>query len=229
MSQNAYLQGPPKGKRMVGLAVAMVFHVVLIYGLMHGLGRQVLEVIKQPLDIKMIEEVKLPPPPPPPPPPKDLPPPPPTAPPPPAYVPPPEVQVPTPPPAPSITAQVQPEPPKPVPQVIAPPAPKVEAPPPPPPPPPKPRLRSGINPVWKPPVQDLLSSYPRQARREGITGRVLLRLTINPGGDVIKVDIRDSQPKGVFDKAARDYVSRFKFEKGDDEFEVDQEIEFRLE
>ena len=227
---SSYVNQKPSQRRLIGLAVAVLAHVVLIYALINGLGRQVLEVIKQPLDIKIIEEVKLPPPPPPPPPPKNLPPPPPTAPPPPAFVPPPEVKVETPP-APAITAVTQEEP-KPAPIVIQKPV-EVKAPPappaPPPPPPPKPRLRTGVQPTYRPPVAELLSAYPRQARREGITGKVLLRLTVSPAGDVINVVVRDAQPKRVFDKVATEYVSRFKFEKGEDEFEVDQEIEFRLE
>ncbi len=147
----------------------------------------------------------------------------------PAFVPPPEVKIEAPPPAQTITAVVA-EAPK-APLVIqkpveAPPAPK---PAPPPPPAPKPRLRTGVQPIFRPPVGDLLAAYPRQARREGITGKVLLRMTVSPAGDVINVVVRDANPKRVFDKAATEYVQRFKFEKGEDEFEVDQEIEFRLE
>ncbi len=76
------------GRRLAGLAVVVVFHGVLIYALVHGLARQIVEVISQPLETKIIEEVKAPPPdkPPPPPPPK-------LAMPPPPYIPPPEVQV----------------------------------------------------------------------------------------------------------------------------------------
>jgi protein TonB len=56
---------------------------------MNGLAQRLVEVIKSPLETKIIEEVK----PPPPPPPENLPPPPKFAPPPPSFVPPPEVQV----------------------------------------------------------------------------------------------------------------------------------------
>jgi protein TonB len=68
--------------------VVVAFHVALIYALIHGLARQIVEVIRQPLETKIIEEIKAPPPdkPPPPPPPK-------LAMPPPPYIPPPEVQV----------------------------------------------------------------------------------------------------------------------------------------
>ncbi|HYU69029.1 MAG TPA: energy transducer TonB [Burkholderiales bacterium] len=86
-------------RRLAGLAVVVALHAALIYALVHGLARQIVEVIRQPLETKIIEEVKAPPPdkPPPPPPPKLVMPPPP-------YIPPPEVQVHSPVSAPTITA-----------------------------------------------------------------------------------------------------------------------------
>src|SRR5258708_37110410 len=75
-------------RRLAGLAIVVAFHGALIYALVHGLARQIVEVIRQPLETKIIEEIKAPPPdkPPPPPPPKlPMPPPP--------YIPPPEVTV----------------------------------------------------------------------------------------------------------------------------------------
>ena len=85
------------GKHAVGFGVVLVLHILLGWALVSGLGRKVIEVIKQPIETKIIEEVK-----PPPPPPENLPPPPKNAPPPPSFVPPPEVVV-TPPPAPPPT------------------------------------------------------------------------------------------------------------------------------
>jgi len=79
-------------RRLTGLVAVIAFHVVLVYALVHGLARKIVEVVRQPLETKIIEEIKAPPPdkPPPPPPPK-------LAMPPPPYMPPPEVtvQVPT--------------------------------------------------------------------------------------------------------------------------------------
>src|SRR5713101_8453816 len=92
--------------RLAGLAVVVVFHGALIYALVHGLARQIVEVISQPLETKIIEEIKAPPPdkPPPPPPPKLVMPPPP-------YIPPPEVQVQVAVSAPTITAVTNVKPP----------------------------------------------------------------------------------------------------------------------
>lgn len=77
------------GKKFTGLAVVVLLHIFIVYALVTGLARKVVEVIKQPIETKIIEEVKPPPPkdlPPPPPPPKLLAPPPP-------FIPPPEVQI----------------------------------------------------------------------------------------------------------------------------------------
>ena len=84
----SYAVQKDSSRRLAGLVVVVAFHGVLIYALVHGLARQIVEVISQPLETKIIEEIKAPPPdkPPPPPPPK-------LAMPPPPYIPPPEVQV----------------------------------------------------------------------------------------------------------------------------------------
>jgi len=75
-------------RRLIGLAVVVVFHAVMGYALVNGLARKIVEVVTQPLETKIIEEIKPPPQekPPPPPPPR-------LAAPPPPYIPPPEVQV----------------------------------------------------------------------------------------------------------------------------------------
>jgi protein TonB len=75
----------------------------------------------------------------------------------------------------------------------------------------------------------LLASLPRKARSERIGGRILLRLTVSPSGDVTNVVVRESEPKKIFDKAAIEYVQKYKFKEGEDEFEVDQLIEIRFE
>ena len=77
------------GKHAFGLGVVLALHLLLGWAILNGLAQQLVEVIKSPLETKIIEEVK----PPPPPPPENLPPPPKFAPPPPSFVPPPEVNV----------------------------------------------------------------------------------------------------------------------------------------
>ena len=86
------------GKHAIGIGNVLALHPVLGWALVNGLAQRLVEVIKSPLETKIIEEVK----PPPPPPPENLPPPPKFAPPPPSFVPPPEVNV-NPPPTPAPT------------------------------------------------------------------------------------------------------------------------------
>ena len=89
------------GRHSLGIGVAVIFHIALVWALMNGLAHKVVQAISEPIETKIIEEVK---PPPPPPKPIELPPPPKFTPPPPAFVPPPEVQVQTPLPQPTIAA-----------------------------------------------------------------------------------------------------------------------------
>src|SRR5436189_2406051 len=84
----SYAHPKTPSRPLVALVAVGIFHVLLIYALMHGLARKIVEVVRAPLETKIIEEIKAPPPdkPPPPPPPK-------LAMPPPPYIPPPEVTV----------------------------------------------------------------------------------------------------------------------------------------
>jgi protein TonB len=76
-------------RRYGGLGIVVLLHILVAYALITGLARKMVDVIKEPVETKIIEEVKPPPPPdtPPPPPPPKM-----TAPPPP-FIPPPEVQI----------------------------------------------------------------------------------------------------------------------------------------
>ena len=117
----------------MGFTFVVLFHALIVYALVTGLAKKVVDVVRAPIETKVIEEIKKPPPPPeivvPPPPKLEAPPPP--------FIPPPEVQIATPPPpAPTITAVTPIAPPAPVAIAPAPPTPPapvvVEAPPPPP-------------------------------------------------------------------------------------------------
>ncbi|MFA6314629.1 MAG: TonB family protein [Sterolibacterium sp.] len=83
----SYVQPHDSGRRFTGIIFVVVLHALLVYGLINGLARKIVEVVSQPLETKIIEELKPPPdkPPPPPPPKLNTPPPP--------YIPPPEVSV----------------------------------------------------------------------------------------------------------------------------------------
>jgi len=173
------------GKHVVGLSVVAALHVLLGIALVYGLSRTDIEVIKAPIETKIIEEVK----PPPPPPPDNLPPPPKVAPPPPSFVPPPEVQVAPPPtPAPTITTTTVAPPAAPV--TIAP-APSTAppqvavAPPAPPAPPVRTAPKLDFNACAKP-------EYNAATRRADAQGTVVVTYTMDVNGSISEARVEKS-------------------------------------
>ncbi len=164
------------GRHALGFGFVLVLHLVIGWALMNGLAQRLVEVIKSPLETKIIEEVK----PPPPPPPDNLPPPPKFAPPPPSFVPPPEVNV-NPPPtlAPTITTTQVAPPPTVVTVVPTPPAPVAA-----PPAPVAPRV-----PVRVEPKLDFASAcsrpeYTAAARRAEASGETTIAYTMDTTGTI---------------------------------------------
>jgi protein TonB len=203
----------PRKDSRLGLTLVAGLHVILFYALQNGLGHRLVEALQPPMEVTLLEDAAKPRAEKPKPvaprvePPKAVQPP--------ATVPPPMVQPLAPPPAATITVAQAPAPAKPV-EV----APTGSG---------KLRVRTDINPIWTPPVDELAQRYPRQARREGTSGHVLLRLTVSPDGTVSHVEVRQATPPRVFDAIAMDYVRRFKFKSGPEEFLVDQPIDFKLD
>jgi periplasmic protein TonB len=190
---------------MLGMTIVLVFHAILIYALVNGLGRRIVEVIKQPLETKIIEEIKEKPPEPPPPPPKvNIPPPP--------FIPPPEINIQTTSTGPTITSVTTVKP-------VAPP-PKVAAPP----PPAAPAIRRNPTPTFK-----VAPGYPRKALKDNIEGMVEAHLTVNGDGAVTDVKIAKSVPKGMFDEAAIAALSQYKFKGDGTQWIGIVEIEFKLQ
>lgn len=213
-------QADPR-RHLVGITVVIAVHALVVYALVTGLANKVVDVIRAPIETKVIEEVKKPPPPPeivlPPPPKLEAPPPP--------YIPPPEVQIATPPP-PQPTISVAPALVPPPPTVMTPTAPVVVAPPAPPAPPaPRPAVVSiGVACATQVPP-----SMPPKAVREGITGTVKARATIK-GGKVVAVEILSSQPRGVFDAAVRTAMLQYGCSAaGDEELKAEQTFDFKLD
>jgi protein TonB len=207
-------QADPR-RHLVGITVVILFHVLVVYALVTGLAKKVVDVVRAPIETKVIEEIKKPPPPPeivlPPPPKLEAPPPP--------FIPPPEVQVAAPPPAPTITATTPTPPPAPV--TIAPSPPVAAAPAP---PAPRPAVMS-IGVACATQVQPVM---PVKAIREGITGSVKARATIK-GGKVVSVEIISSSPRGVFDNAVRQAMGQYGCQATEDEIKADQTFDFKLE
>ena len=187
-------------KHMVGFGVVIVMHIILGWALLNGLARKVVEVVKGPIETKIIEEVK----PPPPPPPENLPPPPKLPPPPPAFMPPPEVQIQPPPtPAPTITVQTTPPPPAPE----APPAPPAPA-----------------APVRVAPQVNFASdcekpAYPPAAARAEATGVVRIKVSVGVDGRATATEIvrssGGSREHKLLDRAAEGAIKNTcKFKPG---------------
>jgi protein TonB len=201
-------------KHVIGIAFVVIVHAVIIYALLTGLARTMVEVIKKPLTATIIEEIKAPPPPPPPPKkiveapkvqaPVET------------YVPPPDIPVPTVQEAPTITA-VSPTPPA-EPYVIAPPP--VVAPP----APPKPAIRRGIA-----RVSGDDPSYPRAAIKAGVAkGRVLARVHIDEKGNVTEVVIVSAEPPRHFDRAVIEALQGWKFRAEGEKYVGEIEVNFTL-
>lgn len=203
-------------RRLKGIAIVVLLHVLLGYALMSGLAREGLELIKKPMQAVVIQEVTLPPPPPPPPPPKRIeksvvvpkrvaPPPP--------YVPPSEVVPQTASTAPAIAASTTPPP---EPPVIAPPAPPSPAP-----VAAGPR-RAAIGVAC--PTQ-VSPEMPRKAVADGIEGVVKAQIHIKDGA-IQDVTIL-SGPK-VFHAAVRTAMQQYKCVADGSEVIATQEFNFNL-
>jgi periplasmic protein TonB len=195
------------GRHAMGFGLVLGLHLLLGWALVSGLAQRMVEVIKAPIETKIIEETK----PPEPPPPENLPPPPKFAPPPPSFVPPPEVNVnPPPTPGPTITTtQVAPPPtavtisPPPVVAASAPPAPHV--------------------PVRVPPRIDFANAcekpeYSAAARRAEATGSVVVLYTADTTGTITEATVEKSagptREHKMLDRATLEAVKNCKVTPG---------------
>ena len=185
----SYTSPRDTSRQLTGFFAVILLHLVLVYALVHGLARKIVEVVLPPLETKIIEEVKPPPldKPPPPPPPK-------LAAPPPPFIPPPEVQIQVPQTAPTISAVTTVAPTDPVPLVpLA-----------------APRAPTRVGAVvdarscQKPP-------YPAASLRAGETGIVLLSFLIDVDGSVLDSKIERSSGYRRLDEAARDGLKLCRF------------------
>src|SRR5207302_5063291 len=186
----SYAQPHASGRRFTGLIITVALHIVLIYALIHGLARKIVEVVAPPLETKIIAEVKPPQPEKPPPPPPKL------ATPPPPFIPPPEVNI----------------------QIPVQQAPTITAVSPTPPPAPAPITPTPAPAVTTAPVV-LASScekpeYPPAARRANETGTVLLSFLIDANGRVITSKVERSSGSRRLDDAARAALGLCKFRPG---------------
>ncbi len=183
-----YAEEQISARRIGGIAFVVLLHVGIIYALVSGLGEQAVQVLTQPLQAKIIQEVK----PPqlrPPPPPKLLKPPPP-------FIPPPLVQIAQPPPPPVIVAVTRVKPVAPVPK----------------PAPPEPVKAVATRGASLDPGQSCAPpQYPEAAEDMEETGTSVLQFLISPTGAVEQSKVVGSSGHASLDDAAVAALSQCKF------------------
>ncbi|MDR3505502.1 MAG: TonB family protein [Acidocella sp.] len=170
-------------RKLVGIAIVALLHVVIIYALVSGLGKAAVQVLRAPLQAQIIQDVKPPPEAPPPPPPPVITPPPP-------YIPPPLIQVAQPPP-PSVIAQVA---------TAKPPAPAPVA-------RPAPSRAAGLDSSQSCAAPE----YPEDAEDMGQTGTSVLQFLIGADGAVEQARVASSSGHGQLDQTALQALGRCKF------------------
>ena len=206
MDYAQYQRNPARHLPQIVLVVGL--HILLGYALVTGLARKMVEVIKQPIETKIIEEMKKPPPDAPPPPPPKL------ATPPPPFIPAPEINIQSPiQMAPTITTTPAERPPP----VVAPPAPPAPV------APPQPAIRKEYKASYR-----VEPTYPRQAISQGLQGKVIAWVKVSPAGAVQEVVIRESTNR-LFDREVIRALSQWKFNPEPVGFIGEYESVFKLQ
>jgi protein TonB len=188
------------GKNFTGIAIVIVLHILVAYGIVTGLGTRMVTKMAEAVETKIIEEVK-------PPPPQDVPPPP----------PPPEMQAPPPPFIPPVEVQVQQPPPqqntiavattqKPATNVLAPPAPPAS---------PAPAAPAAPGPVTRVAavvdVNACKPDYPPKSMRNEETGTSTVSFLIGVDGKVIDSKVTKSSGFRDLDRAAQGGLGKCQF------------------
>ncbi|GAB6855507.1 energy transducer TonB [Asaia astilbis] len=184
-------------KYIVGIVIAVLFHIVVIYALMNGLGSKIVEQFHPPIKTKIITEPKKPPPPPPPPPPPQM-----TTPPPP-YIPPPKIQI-QPPPQKHVIKQVTHEkPPAPMPPatVSAPPTPSAPV------GPPVPDHSAGAS-----PINGARPVFPEEMLEENREGSVTVACDIGTDGRTSNCEVSNSTGGHAFVEAAMEFLRKARYQ-----------------
>jgi len=215
----AQRQGDPR-RHIIGITVVILFHVLIVYALVTGLAKRVIDVVRAPIETKVIEEIKKPPPPPevvlPPPPKLEAPPPP--------FIPPPEIQIATPLPAPTITATTPTPPPAPVTIAPAPPPVVAAAP-----APPAPAVMSAgvVCSNFRTVMGDV--AYPRDAQRQGIErGEALIQFTLSAAGEVRDIKVLRSSNQ-IFARNSVRIVGEYKCQGQGHDVTVQVPFSYKLE
>lgn len=215
MNRRRYPGNEPS-RRLIGWAVVVLLHALILWALVSGMARKGLEIIKKPLEAAVIQEVIIPPPPPPPKqivkqpevkaPKVEAPPPP--------FVPPPDVT----PPVSTAPAIASVQTPPPTPAVIAPPPPPAA------PPGPKPAAARAEMSIACP--TQVKPEMPRQALKDGTEGVVKAQALIRDG--VVK-DVTILSGPRVFHAAVRNAMLQYKCVSEPGDVLAPQEFVFKLD
>jgi protein TonB len=204
-------------RHLIGIGAVVLLHVLVVWALVSGLARKVVEVVKGPIEVKVIEEIIKKPPPPP----EVVPPPPKVQAPPPPFIPPPEINI-APPPttAPTITAVTKDAPPSPQAPVIQ----KV----------PESTVATAAPAVRSAQIacanyREVMSSivYPREALKDGIEGDVVIEFTVGANGQIKDTVIKSSSNR-VFNRSSISVVSQLQCQSGGQDIRVQAPISFKI-
>ena len=77
-------------------------------------------------------------------------------------------------------------------------------------------------------VHHVEPKWPREALREGISGIVTARLTIDARGNVTDVVVVHATPRRVFDRSVIEALSQWRYNEGAAARSTDSEITFQL-
>ena len=172
-------------RRLAGALVVIALHAGVIYALVTGLAQRTVEIVRAPIETRILPPDQPVPPPAPPPPPRLAPPP--------LFVPAPEVRI-APPPARSnaVTVVTPAKPPEPAPPVAAPP-PVAAAPP--------PHVPVRVQPRLDP-ARSHEPAYPPASRRLGEQGSLIVQVLVDPSGNPRDVKLIESSGHARLDDAA---------------------------
>jgi protein TonB len=78
------------------------------------------------------------------------------------------------------------------------------------------------------PVKREPPSYPKSAEARGIEGWVSLKFNVDAGGNVSSPQVVEASPPGVFDAAAIDALSKWKYQAGAATNDMQIKLSFKL-
>jgi protein TonB len=78
------------------------------------------------------------------------------------------------------------------------------------------------------PVSREAPEYPKGAEKRGIEGSVTLKFNVDASGNVVAPQVVDATPPGVFDAAAIEALTKWKYAPGSAASDVHVKLSFKL-